>query len=203
MSALIASFFIWAVAHSVTAAQFFKDYVRRLVGDERYHQGYRLFYTGFSVLSILPVFYFYWRLPPVTLWQVPSPWSWLLIVLQGVGLVGAAVSVMQTDAWSFVGIRQLFSQQAVQKRGGLGESLYIAGLYRWMRHPLYTFSLLFLWCTPTMTRNTLIFNLLATAYFVIGSLFEERRLTADFGQAYTAYQQAVPRFLPYRKPQDK
>ena len=66
-----------------------------------------------------------------------------------------------------------------------------------MRHPLYTFSMLLIWFMPTMSVNLLIFNILATLYFVIGSIIEERRLTVDFGEAYTSYKREVSRFIPY------
>ncbi len=196
MIPFITSFLLWAVLHSFTASQKCKDLVRQRVGDIGYHASYRFVYNVIAVLSILPVFYFYWSLPDMTFWRVPSPWPWLMISLQVIGLIGAAVSVIQTDALSFIGLRQLLDPQAAQNKAGLGETLYIVGLYRWMRHPLYTFSMMILWFSPIMTRNTLIFNLLATSYFIFGSIIEERRLTADFGQAYIDYQAAVPRFLP-------
>lgn len=191
------SFVIWAVLHSLTAAQVTKNWVANIIGEENYQRLYRLVYTLFSLISFLPVAYFYIRLPNLVVWEVSGLWGWLMHALQVVGAVGAAVSVWQTDALSFVGVRQLVNEPSSnEKKQGLGETLYIAGLYRWMRHPLYTFSMMFLWFSPTMTRNSLFFTLLASFYFVVGSVLEERRLTADFGSAYTAYQGKVPRFLP-------
>jgi protein-S-isoprenylcysteine O-methyltransferase Ste14 len=38
--------------------------------------------------------------------------------------------------------------------------------------------------------------LLLSAYLWLGSVLEERRLTAAFGDDYRHYQSAVPRFLP-------
>jgi protein-S-isoprenylcysteine O-methyltransferase Ste14 len=65
-----------------------------------------------------------------------------------------------------------------------------------MRHPLYTGGLLMIWFMPVMTTSLLAFNLAATLYLYIGSLFEERRLLAAFGDEYAAYRQQVPRFIP-------
>ena len=59
-------------------------------------------------------------------------------------------------------------------------------------------SLLFIWLMPVMTTSVLALNLGLTAYIYIGSLFEERRLVAEFGEPYTAYQRRVPRLIPVR-----
>jgi protein-S-isoprenylcysteine O-methyltransferase Ste14 len=47
-----------------------------------------------------------------------------------------------------------------------------------------------------MTWNYLAFNLGATAYFIIGAYFEDKKLAEDFGAAYQAYQASTPAFLP-------
>jgi protein-S-isoprenylcysteine O-methyltransferase Ste14 len=51
-----------------------------------------------------------------------------------------------------------------------------------------------------MTTNLLTTYLLFTLYFYFGSVFEERRLLAEFGEAYQDYQRRVPRFIPVRFP---
>ncbi|MGD8634199.1 MAG: hypothetical protein PVF85_11555, partial [Anaerolineales bacterium] len=63
-------------------------------------------------------------------------------------------------------------------------------------HPLYTGGLLMIWFMPVMTTSLLAFNLAATLYLYIGSIFEERRLIFVFGERYEAYRKRVPRFMP-------
>ncbi|MFN7037866.1 MAG: methyltransferase family protein, partial [Bellilinea sp.] len=77
------------------------------------------------------------------------------------------------------------------------------GLYRWVRHPLYTCSLLFLWLMPVMSWNLLALNLGVTLYFIIGSRFEEDKLLDEFGEAYAEYRRRTPAFLPrlFRPPE--
>jgi protein-S-isoprenylcysteine O-methyltransferase Ste14 len=70
------------------------------------------------------------------------------------------------------------------------------GLYRVVRHPLYTFSLLFLWLTPTMSVNSLTLYLGATLYILVGAYFEERKLLRDFGTAYADYKRKTPMLIP-------
>jgi protein-S-isoprenylcysteine O-methyltransferase Ste14 len=70
------------------------------------------------------------------------------------------------------------------------------GLHRLVRHPLYTTSLIVLYLASPMSLNWLAFAISCHAYFFVGSIFEERKLVREFGIAYRAYQQRVPRLLP-------
>jgi protein-S-isoprenylcysteine O-methyltransferase Ste14 len=49
------------------------------------------------------------------------------------------------------------------------------------------------------TWNLLAFNLAAALYFVIGAVFEERKLVREFGQAYVEYRQRTPMLVPGMK----
>jgi len=54
-----------------------------------------------------------------------------------------------------------------------------------------------LWFTPLMTVNLLALNLGVTAYFILGGVFEERKLLRQFGQVYADYRQRTPMLLPW------
>ncbi|MCJ7676604.1 MAG: hypothetical protein MUO35_02640, partial [Anaerolineales bacterium] len=56
------------------------------------------------------------------------------------------------------------------------------------------------WLTPVMTTSVLALNLALTAYILVGSRLEERRLSAEFGEAYDEYRHRVPALLPLRLP---
>ena len=58
--------------------------------------------------------------------------------------------------------------------------------------------LIILWLTPLMSWNVLALALGLTAYILIGIHFEERKLLAEFGQAYADYQRRTPALLPRR-----
>jgi protein-S-isoprenylcysteine O-methyltransferase Ste14 len=132
-------------------------------------------------------------LPAQTLYVVPSPWRWLMVGGQLLALAALAVTLLQTGLFHFLGLAQV-----VAARPAESGTLNTSGFYAWVRHPLYSFSLLFLWLTPVMTTNLLTTTLLFTLYFYLGSIFEERRLVAEFGSTYQDYQQRVPRLLPFR-----
>lgn len=194
----ILGFAAWALVHSLTAARRFKRWVRRRVGDRAYDGFYRLAYNLFSVLSILPLLYLLaTRLPSTPLWRVPLPFSLLFVAVQIVGLAGLAVSLLQTDVWRFAGVRQALRYLRGAEDPDPPGTFVQSGAYRLVRHPLYFFSMLFIWFVPIMTVNTLVFNVLATVYFLVGALHEERRLEAEFGERYRHYRQEVPAFLPW------
>ena len=77
------------------------------------------------------------------------------------------------------------------------EKLNTVGLYRFMRHPLYSFGLVFIWLTPTMTRNTLLLFAALTVYIIIGAHFEERKLENLFGEAYRQYKTRTSFMIPF------
>lgn len=204
MGWFVVAFAVWAVGHSVLASRRVKEWVRVRVGERPYTGWYRLVYNVVAALSFVPVLWLMaTAVPPTPVWSMPAPFSWLAVLVQLVGLVGLTISLYQTDFLSFVGITQ-----AVDYLQGRGDeekrpsALVTTGPYAWVRHPLYFFSLLVLWFSPIMNLNSLLFNLLATVYFGIGSKYEERRLQDEFGSAYTAYKAKVPYLFPFPRPRN-
>jgi protein-S-isoprenylcysteine O-methyltransferase Ste14 len=179
---------LWGVVHSILASHFAKDMAQGFLGKGGMRL-YRLGYNVFSVISFAPILYLVATLDGQPLYQIPAPWSFVMLGLQGLSILLLLVAVLQTDTLSFIGLRQLFEDE---KPG----QLVTRGLYNLVRHPLYLFSLTFLWLSPSMTVNTLMFNLGVTAYFVIGAYFEERKLLRDFGEAYAEYKRKTPFLIP-------
>ena len=105
MALFLISFVIWALLHSWTAAVGVKAWFRRRFGETAYEGLYRLLYNLFSLVTFAPVLYFSWQLLPGRIvWQVPLPWSLLLLVVQLMGIVGLIVSLLQTDVLAFIGV---------------------------------------------------------------------------------------------------
>jgi methanethiol S-methyltransferase len=177
---------IWGVVHSFLASHLAKDLFRLRVGNTDF---YRLAYNAFSVISFLPILYLMATLPNGHLYQISPPWSYLMLGGQALSAALLLITFLQTDALAFVGLRQLFEVEKTQ-------GLVTGGFYRMVRHPLYTFSLLFLWLTPTVSQNLLTLYIGITLYFVIGAYFEERKLLRDFGEAYAEYKRRTPMLIP-------
>ena len=186
---LVIAVLIWGVIHSLTASLGAKESVRRTLGDAgtRY---YRLAYNIFSIISFAPILWLMVILPDRVLYRIPAPWIYFSLAGQIAAVVLLAVGVLQTDPLAFVGLRQLFEGE---KRTS---QLVIHGLYRWVRHPLYSAGLLFIWLTPVMTRNSLVVMIAATVYIIVGAFYEERKLEREFGAAYTEYKATTPMLIP-------
>jgi methanethiol S-methyltransferase len=183
---LLLALAIWGVVHSFLASHTAKDLFRLKAGRMDF---YRLAYNVFAGVSFLPILYLMATLPNQMVYEVPSPWNLVMFGGQLLSFVLLAVAFLQTDALSFVGLRQLFEEEKSGK-------LVVHGLYKAVRHPLYTFSLLFLWLSPSVSQNSLTVYVGATLYILIGVYFEERKLLREFGEAYANYKKSTPMLIP-------
>ncbi len=182
---------LWGVIHSLLASNAFKQWLTRLVG-QRLMRAYRLSYNAFSLISFLPILYLVAVLPDAPLYSVPAPISYAMILGQGLAALLLLVGVLQTDTLAFVGLRQLIEEEKPAK-------FVTNGLYRLVRHPLYTAGLLFLWLSPQVTVNSFTLYVGATIYILIGAFFEERKLAREFGAAYAEYKSKTPMLIPWIK----
>ena len=180
---------MWGIVHSVTASLGAKDWMRRMLGEVGV-RFYRVSYNVFSVVSFIPILWLMTALPDHTLYRIPSPWVYLSLAGQLAAIVLLVVGVLQTDTLSFIGLRQLIERKESPSK------MVTHGLYRWVRHPLYSAGLLFIWLMPVMSQNSLVVFIAATVYIIVGAFFEERKLGREFGAAYAAYKSATPMLVP-------
>ena len=187
---MIAYFVIFGLTHSLLADPRAKKMVRRVLGTAA-DRWYRLVYVILSAVAVLPFFYILAFMPDWTLYTVPAPWSWLMVTGQALCVLAVVAALKQTGFFHFFGLSQPFSSRPEEPG-----TLVTGGFYCHIRNPLFFFGTVFLWLFPFMTVNLLTFNILATVYFYVGALHEGRSLEEEFGDAYIAYRQHVPMFIP-------
>jgi protein-S-isoprenylcysteine O-methyltransferase Ste14 len=149
-------------------------------------------YNIFAVVSFLPVLAVLFLVPDRTLYLVPLPWSIFMVAGEFLAAGALMVGFRETDAWEFLGFRQLGEVDRPSQ-------LTTSGLYHYVRHPLYSAGLAFIWLLPLMTVNILAVNIALTVYVIIGAYIEERKLQVIFGQAYIDYSAVTPMFIPFLK----
>jgi protein-S-isoprenylcysteine O-methyltransferase Ste14 len=186
----------YGAAHSVLASHTVKGWAEQKFGDTArrvYRLGFILTAILTSPLLLLPVL-----LPDRPFYAIPMPWLLLTLALQGLALIGLAMTVGQTGSGSFLGLRQMTQPAPLRSRSG-PEQLVTTGFYRYVRHPIYTCSFVLIWLMPVVSWNMLALMAGLTVYTFIGTLLEERKLREEFGAAYEEYRRRTPMVIPHMR----
>jgi methanethiol S-methyltransferase len=193
---IVMSVALFGIVHSALAAYQAKSMAQHVLGHGLATAIYRLAFNLIAVLSIAPALYWTFALPDRELYRFPEPVNIVALIVQAIAGLGVVYSVYQLDFFFFAGLRQLIGVSRFALESTSTAHLVTSGLHRYVRHPLYTTSLICLYLTSPMTINRLALIVSFTLYFYIGSIFEERKLVREFGDAYRQYQKQAPRLIP-------
>jgi protein-S-isoprenylcysteine O-methyltransferase Ste14 len=188
MLLLILSWILYGVLHSWLASHPVKQLVKRqfpVLGKY-----YRLLYTIFAFLGLAAVIIFQLYLPAVVVF-VPST----------VSLVAGILSAVTGMCIMFICIHKYFFQLSGLKSlyaSAPSNELMITGIHRYIRHPLYSGTFLFIWGAWLLWPydTFLAANIVITVYTLIGIRLEEQKLVKEFGESYKAYKKRVPMLVP-------
>ena len=156
---------------------------------------YRLYYTVFASASFIAVLAYQVLLPSPFIFS-PSLVSYILGALVGIsGLVIMSICIKKYFL-SLSGLKTLFLDEVTT-----GNQLIVTGIHRYVRHPLYSGTFLFIWGLFIFLPHTslLIANFIITVYTLIGINFEEQKLAKEFGPSYDAYRKQTPKIIPSLK----
>ena len=181
---------IYGMIHSILASIQAKAITRQWFGAQT-DRWFRLFYNFVALVTLLPVLFLPILLIDKTLYRIPMPWMVLTLLVQTAAVVVLVVGLWQTGIGSFIGLRQLLFRPVEYP-----SRFITSGLYGWVRHPLYTSGLIFVWLMPVMTCNLLALNIGLTLYIYVGAILEERKLQLEFGDRYKHYKLQTPMFVP-------
>ena len=189
-AALSLAFFL---QHSVMVRRGFHARIARVIPD--HYQGAVYAIASGIVLALVAL-----------LWQRSDT---VLLRLEGIPLwiaYACAAAAMAFLLWSVLALRSFDPLGLAPIRAHLRQEhcrslpFTVRGPYRWVRHPIYSGILLLFWCTPVLTADRLLLNVLWSGWMIVGTILEERDLTARFGDAYQDYQRRVPMLIPWRRP---
>lgn len=186
-SALSIFFFI---QHSGMIRRAFRGRFER-VAPPYVHAAVYSIVSGVALLLVLSL----WQRSPVAIWTVTPPFSWLFRFGFALAIVGFVAGIRALRGFDGFGLRPI--RDRARGRTRPPESLTFRGPYRWVRHPLYTCVLLMIWSCPEVTADRLLFNLLWTAWIVVGTILEEKDLVREYGHDYVRYRSTVPMLIPW------
>jgi protein-S-isoprenylcysteine O-methyltransferase Ste14 len=130
-------------------------------------------------------------------WLALQPWARSAALVYGVRWVAASLAVaaygLSLYCWLLLG--RDWSMAVIPERQS---RLVTTGLYGWVRHPIYSLSML-LMLSSVIVLPVAAMVLVAAIHFLVmhqKARNEERHLHARFGGVYTTYCRAVGRFCP-------
>jgi len=180
----------YGLLHSILSSLTIKAHARQWVGPTT-DRWFRLAYNLIAIFTLLPILFLPIFLIDKEIYTIPYPWILLTLSIQVLAVVVLFVGIRQTGISSFIGLRQLMLPEDTSP-----PRLVTDGLYRYVRHPLYTAGLVIIWLIPILTWNMLALIIGLTAYIFIGAYFEERKLLREFGESYAAYRSRTPMLIP-------
>jgi protein-S-isoprenylcysteine O-methyltransferase Ste14 len=164
------------------------------MGDN--YRFYRLFFDIFSVATFVPLLMYsrIMRTEPLFTWDgYMHIAQYCLIILAAVLLISGA---RHYSILNFLGIQQILQKKF---RGSLTESgeFDSSGILGVVRHPWYLAVFILLWARD-LDPVRIIVGAILSAYLLIGTLLEERKLLLEFGDKYKLYQRQVSMVIPLK-----
>jgi protein-S-isoprenylcysteine O-methyltransferase Ste14 len=186
---------LYGLVHSLLAGHALKHWIEQTWGIAA-QRFYRIMYVLFASVALLPLLAMAAFLPDRRLYQFPAGWMVFTLLVQAAAGLGLLRAVAQTGAWEFIGLSQIGDPRPLV-RSSAPQSLVTGGFYRYVRHPIYSFSFILLWLMPYMSWNILALVIGLSVYMLAGIYFEERKLVAEFGEAYRAYRRRTRALIPW------
>jgi protein-S-isoprenylcysteine O-methyltransferase Ste14 len=188
MDALLCLLFFFQ--HSLMVRREFRLRLTRMVRAD-FHGAFFASASGLCLLVLVLL----WQPAGTASWTPPGWVRWTMLgifLAAGAGTWWGSRALGEFDA---LGVKPAL--RAANRSHSMAPAAFtIRGPYRWVRHPLYFFSLIIIWSGPVFTLDRLLHNGLWTVWVIVGAAMEERDLLACFGDAYRTYRETVPMLLP-------
>ena len=181
---------VFFLQHSGMVRTTFRQWLTRFIPEE-YGGAFYAIVSGAVLLAVVSL----WQTTPL-LFKATGLFWWVLRALGWLSFFGFIWAASALRGFDFFGLRPILGRSG--EKESKPTAFVFRGPYRWVRHPVYFFLIVLCWTCPVVTADRLLFDVLWTAWVVMGAILEERDLVAAFGDAYREYQRKVPMLIPYR-----
>lgn len=190
---------LWAaycVVHSALISISVTSWFRTVLPSS--YRFYRLFFNIFSIITLIPLVVYShsarFNSEPLFTWS--GHWRILQYCLVGLAAVLVVAGARHYSMLQFLGILQIRKESAHSAMSGSGD-FDATGVLGLVRHPWYVAVFILLW-TSDLNGAAITVNLVLSAYIIVGTLLEERKLVIEFGEEYRHYQDRVSMFIPLK-----
>jgi protein-S-isoprenylcysteine O-methyltransferase Ste14 len=186
----------WCTIHSVlidaSVVGLIKNYAPGLT---RY---YRLLYNGLSLVTFIPLII----VTRMAEGQVIVSWEGyaisVRILLLAVAFLLLKGGAKKYDLVYFLGVKQLQTGEEHLLLSDT-EEFTETGVFGITRHPWYFGTLLLIWSIlPKYPLPVFLAVCILSVYLVIGTMLEERKIVAQYGDSYRRYRQRVSMLFPWK-----
>ena len=182
---------LFGLQHSIMARPKFKEKWTKIISPVVERSTYVLF-TFFALI----ILFYFWQPLGGEVWNVSAD-SALFYTLYALFFMGWTILLLATfliNHFDLFGLRQVYLNLMNKPYTPL--VFKERGLYKSVRHPIYTGLLLGFWCTPHMTISHLFLAVLWTVYIFYAISLEERDLINEWGEKYLEYKNRTGKVFP-------
>src|SRR6185369_17750309 len=160
---LSSAWILYCFLHSVFASLAFKQFMKRSMGS--YFKTYRLYYTLFAFAGFAAIIYYLLIISSVKIFQT----NMVTMIIGGdATLAGGLIVLICIGKYFFQlsGLRSLVEERK-------SNELMITGIHKYVRHPLYTGTFIFIWGLWILipSASLMVSNIIITVYTLIGVWF--------------------------------
>jgi protein-S-isoprenylcysteine O-methyltransferase Ste14 len=192
---LVVLWIAWCFLHSLLISRGFAERMKGILG--RKYAYYRLCYVIFSFVSLLPVICFQLQLDEKVIFAWPPPWYIVKYALYAAAIILFYGGYRVYDLQYMLGIKQIDDM----KHGVNNKTTDFTteGILGYVRHPWYSGAILLVWGFGVVSDVSLVSKVVLTAYIILGTVLEEKKLIHEIGAPYRMYQKKVPMLIPWKK----
>jgi methanethiol S-methyltransferase len=186
----------WCSLHSVLIDSFIVGLIKKYApGLTRY---YRLLYNGLSLVTLVPLII----LTKLAEGQVVFSWEgyviYARILLITVAFLLFKGGAKQYDLVYFLGLKQLKTGEEHLLLSDT-DDFTEKGVFGITRHPWYLGSILLIWSIlPRYPLPVFLAVCILSIYLVVGTMLEERKIVAQYGDRYRCYRKRVSMLFPWK-----
>jgi methanethiol S-methyltransferase len=186
----------WCAIHSILIDMSVVLFVRKYAtGLTRF---YRLLYNSLSLATFIPLII----ITKMAEGPVIVNWEGYGVLVRALLLVVALLlfkgGAQKYDLQYFLGIKQIQTGESSLLMNDT-ESFTEKGVFGITRHPWYLGSLLFIWSMlPAYPLPVFLAVCIMSIYLVLGTMLEERKIVAQYGDSYRRYRQRVSMLFPWK-----